>query len=144
MKAYLLTAAGVIFLSVVVSLLIPEGKLHKSVTFVMRLICILVLIQPITGIFKIGDAAVSNDYFDYEYVCGVYSEHQSAELEKLLKKEFEAETTCGIDVEYKEGEFRVTAVEVEVDENNEKLIAEIYAYLDGLKYINITVYAKST
>ena len=59
MKVYLLTAAGVIFLSVVVSLLIPEGKLHKSVTFVMRLICIVVLIQPVTGIFKIGDSATS-------------------------------------------------------------------------------------
>ena len=69
MKAYLLAATGVIFLSVVVSLLIPEGKLHKSVTFVMRIICLLVLIQPITGIFKIKDVETSEkDFFDYEYV----------------------------------------------------------------------------
>lgn len=145
MKAYLLTAAGVIFLSVIVSLLIPEGKLHKSVTFVMRLICILVLIQPVTGIFKIKDTQVSaTDYFDYEYVSKVYSEHQGEQMEILLKKEFETDTVCSVEVEYSDGNFKVTAVGVEVNENNRKLIDSIYAYLDGLGYINITVYAKGS
>ena len=49
MKGYLLTAAGVIFLSVIVSLIIPDGKLNKTIVFVMRMACILVLLQPITG-----------------------------------------------------------------------------------------------
>ena len=146
MKVYLLTAAGVIFLSVIVSLLIPEGKLHKSVTFVMRLICIFVLIQPIAGLFNIKETndAWTDDFFDYEYVNGVYSAHQSEQLEILLEKEFEVVTNCAIKVEYIEGEFKPTEVEVAVNENNSKLIEEIYAYLDGLGYINITVYAKSS
>ena len=146
MKVYLLTAAGVIFLSVIVSLLIPEGKLHKSVTFVMRLICIFVLIQPITGLFNIKEttAAWTDDFFDYEYVCGVYSDHQSEQLEILLQKEFDVATECAIKVEYIEGEFKPTEVGVELNQNNSKLIEEIYAYLDGLGYINITVYAKSS
>ena len=91
MKVYLLSAAGVIFLSVVVSLLIPEGKLHKSIMFIMRLICIFVLIQPVAGIFKIGggdgDSAQKENFIDYIYVSSVYSEHQSGELEKLIKKD---------------------------------------------------------
>lgn len=145
MKAYLLIAAGVIFLSVIVSLIIPEGKLHKSVTFVMRLICIFVLIQPVTGIFKITDASdLKNDFFDYEYVCGVYTEHQSDQLEKLLKKEFESEFDCTVQVDYKEGEFKVTGVIVATSEEDLKIIDKIYAYLDGLGYINISVYAKSS
>ena len=146
MKVYLLTAAGVIFLSVIVSLLIPEGKLHKSVMFVMRLICIFVLIQPITGLFNIKEtsAALPDDFFDYEYVCGVYSDHQSEQLEILLQKEFDVATDCAIKVEYVEGEFKPTEVGVGLNENNSKLIQEIYAYLDGLGYINITVYAKSS
>ena len=37
MKIYLLTAAGVIFLSIIVSLVIPEGKLNKTIVFVMRM-----------------------------------------------------------------------------------------------------------
>lgn len=145
MKVYLLTAAGVIFLSVIVSLLIPEGKLHKSVTFVMRLICIFVLIQPITGLFNLKTETVaSGDYFDYEYVSGVYSDHQSEQLEILLEKEFKVKTDCLIEVVYGEGEFKVNKVQVGLDENNRNLIEKIYAYLDGLGYINITVYAKST
>ena len=86
MKVYLLTAAGVIFLSVIVSLLIPEGKLHKSVTFVMRLVCIFVLMQPIAGLFNIKEtnASWTDDFFDRQYVCNVYSEHQSEQLEILL------------------------------------------------------------
>ncbi|MDE7082766.1 MAG: stage III sporulation protein AF [Clostridia bacterium] len=145
MKVYLLTAAGVIFLSVIVSLLIPEGKLHKSVTFVMRIICIFVLLQPVTGIFKIKDASTaSDDFFDYEYVSGVYSKHQSEQLEILLKNEFEIATDCDLLVEYSEGEFKVTEVEVGLEEKDKNLIQQIYAYLDGLGYINITVYAKSS
>ncbi|MDE7087589.1 MAG: stage III sporulation protein AF [Clostridia bacterium] len=146
MKVYLLTAAGVIFLSVIVSLLIPEGKLHKTVTFVMRLICIFVLIQPVTGLFNIKEtnSAWTDDFFDYEYVCKAYSDHQSEQLEILLEKEFETDTDCTMTVEYKDGEFKVTAVGVELNKNNGKLIEEIYAYLDGLGYINITVYAKSS
>lgn len=146
MKIYLLTAAGVIFLSVIVSLLIPEGKLHKSVTFVMRLICIFVLIQPITGLFnlKTETDTTGGDYFDYEYVSGVYSDHQSEQLQILLEKEFNVKADCLIEVVYEEGEFKVNSVRVGLDENNRNLIEGIYAYLDGLGYINITVYAKST
>lgn len=84
MKTYLLTAAGVIFLSVIVSLLIPEGKLNKSIVFVMRLACIFVLIQPITGIFKIKSSTVNEPLYDYEFICKVYSDNQSEQLEKLI------------------------------------------------------------
>lgn len=144
MKAYLLTAAGVIFLSVIVSLLIPEGKLHKTVTFVMRLVCLLVLIQPVTGIFKIGDTETTSKYFDYEFVEDVYTDHQSRELEKLLQKEFGQKTECIVDVEYEDGQFKVEKVLVALEKDGAKFINQIYAYLEKLNYINITVYAKST
>ena len=90
MKTYLLTAVGVIFLSVIVSLVIPEGKLNKSITFVMRMACILVLIQPLTGIFKIKSSSDGEAFYDYEYICSVYSENQSDQLEKKLSAEFSA------------------------------------------------------
>lgn len=148
MKVYLLSAAGVIFLSVVVSLLIPEGKLHKSIMFIMRLICIFVLIQPVAGIFKIGggdgDSAQKENFIDYTYVSSVYSEHQGGELEKLIKKDFGIEVVCSIKVEHIDGNFKVTETEVRLAQNNAKLIDDIYAYLVKLGYINITVYAQST
>lgn len=142
MKAYLLSAAAVIFLSVIVSLIIPEGKLNKSIVFVMRMVCIFVLIRPITGIFKIDSSAVNSPMYDYEYICGVYTDNQSKQLEQLLLKEFGQECECFVEVKYNEGKFEVSKVNVQLNEENEK-INEIYEYLVKLGYINITVYAKS-
>lgn len=144
MEKYLLTAAGVIFLSVIVSLIIPEGKLNKTITFVIRLICILVLIQPITGIFKISSAWSGGDFFDYEYVCAEYSEHQSSQLELLLLDEFDVETVCSVKVMYQDAQFKVDSVEVWVNGQDTDFIEKIYAYLQEIGYINITVYAKSS
>ena len=144
MEKYLLSAAGVIFLSVIVSLIIPEGKLNKTITFAMRLICILVLIQPITGIFKISPTSSGDNFFDYEYVCGEYSEHQSAQLRLLLLDEFNVQTECSVEVVYEEEQFKVNSVEVCMGENETDYIEKIYAYLQELGYINISVYAKSS
>lgn len=145
MQTYLLSAAGVIFLSVIVSLLIPEGKLNKTITFVMRLICILVLIQPITGFFDISsDGQATENIFDYEYICKEYSRHQSTQLELLIAKEFEVECECTVEVEYSDGNFEAKSVEVELEEKDGKLVDLIYEYLREQGYINITVYAKST
>ena len=142
MKAYLLSAAAVIFLSVIVSLIIPEGKLNKTIVFVMRMVCIFVLIQPITGIFKIKSSSADSPMFDYEYICSVYSDNQSKQLEQLILKEYGEESECAVSVIYNEGNFKVSGVDVQLTEENEK-ISEIYEYLAKLGYINITVYAKS-
>ncbi len=143
MKTYLLTAAAVIFLSVIVSLIIPHGKLNKTIVFVMRMACILVLIQPITGIFKLKPSSTGETLYDTEYVASVYTKNQSESLEKLLYKEYTEECDCQVNVVYSEGKFKVDSVSVQTSSENDKLISDIYAYLKKLGYINITVYAKS-
>lgn len=143
MDKYLLSAAGVIFLSVIVSLIIPEGKLNKTITFVMRLICILVLIQPLTGISKISSSWSGGDFFDYDYVCAEYSEHQSSQLKILLYDEFGVVTECSVKVEYEDAQFKVDKVEVGLNEQEADFIEKIYVYLHELGYINISVYAIS-
>ena len=143
MKTYLLTAAGVIFFSVIVSLIIPEGKLNKSIVFVMRMACILVLLQPISGLFDFSSVSTDELIYDYEYITNVYSDNQSKELEKLIYKEFSAESNCLVEILYDEGNFKVGTVSVEIISDNKKLIDEIQSYLKELGYINITVYAKS-
>lgn len=143
MKTYLLTAAAVIFLSVIVSLIIPHGKLNKTIVFVMRMACILVLIQPITGIFKLKPSSTGETLYDTEYVASVYTKNQSESLEKLLYKEYAEECDCQVNVVYSEGKFKVDIVSVQTSSENDKLISDIYAYLKKLGYINITVYAKS-
>ncbi len=144
MKTYLLSAAAAIFLSVIISLLVPEGKLNKTITFIMRLVCILVLIQPITGLFKLSPQWPTDSTVDYVFVESVYSDHQSAQLEKLIKTEFETECECTVKVEYADGEFKAKEAAVKIKENNSELIKAIYEYLQELNYINITVYAEST
>lgn len=144
MKTYLLTAAGVIFLSVIVSLIIPEGKLNKTIVFVMRMACILVLIQPISGIFKINETAASVPLYDYMYVVKAYSNNQSRELENLILKKFKLESSCNVEIKFEDERFKVESVIVEINSDDKKIIEEIYAYLQKLDYINITVYAKSS
>ena len=143
MKTYLISATAVIFLSVIVSLIIPEGKLNKTIIFIMRMVCIFVLIQPLTGIFKISSSATTATFYDYEYICKVYSDNQSAQLERLIFENFSVESNCFIDIVYDEGEFRPNGVNVEINEANYEIIENIYEYLEELKYINISVYAKS-
>ena len=143
MKTYLLTAAAVIFLSVIVSLIIPQGKLNKTIVFVMRMACILVLIQPITGIFKINTSSSSETIYDTEYVATVYSKNQSGSLEKLLYEKYAEECECRVNIIYSEGNFKADSVSVQTSSENNQLISDIYEYLEKLGYINITVYAKS-
>lgn len=143
MKTYLLSAAGVVFISVVVSLIVPEGKMHKMVTFAMRLICIFVLITPLVSLFR-GEVAdtESEGNINYAFVEQIYSEHQSAQLEKLLSKDLSVEADCTVTVLFDGEDFKISSVEVCVE--NFELNEEIYAYLEELGYINITVYAKGT
>ena len=143
MKTYLLTAAAVIFLSVIVSLIIPQGKLNKTIVFVMRMACILVLIQPITGIFKINTSSEEKTIYDTEYVAAVYSKNQSGSLEKLLYEQFAEECECQVNVVYNDGNFKVESVNVQTASGNNQIIENIYEYLEKLGYINISVYAKS-
>lgn len=141
MKTYLLCAAGAIFLSVIVTLLIPEGKLHKTVTFIMRLICIFVLIQPLANVTTLFPQAEQTILVDYDYVAAVYSEQQSEQLALLLREKYAWVQYCEVEIQAAEGQFEVTGVSVGLSEDNQKNISEIYAYLEELGYINITVYA---
>ena len=139
MKIYLLSATAVIFLSVIVSLVIPEGKLNKTIVFVMRMVCIVVLIQPITGIFKISTSTTDAPMYDYEYICKVYSDNQSEQLEKLIAEKFEVDSVCFVNIAYDKGEFKADGVKVEINQQNEVLVTNIYEFLEELKYVNITV-----
>ena len=146
MQTYLLSAAGVIFLSVIVSLLIPEGKLNKTITFVMWLVCIFVLIQPLVKLFSVPTSATeaNSDLFDTEFVCREYSKHQSAQLAELLNEKFAVEADCTVEIAYDGGNFKPDGVEVVLKEKDFNLIGTIYEYLKELGYINITVYAETT
>ncbi len=139
MTAYLVTACGAVFLSVVVSFIIPQGKLNKTITFVLRIVCIGILISPLANLFSISDKQF-DDMVDYEYICNVYSENQSAALEECIMEEFSAQSDCTVEIAYGDDGFYAKSVEVCLIGSYGDLADKIYEYLEKADYINITVY----
>lgn len=142
MKAYLLTAVGVIFLTVIVSFIIPEGKLKKSVNFVLRIISIGVLIQPVAKIFTFSPQKESADY-DYAYVCQVYSQNQSQLVTQKVKEDLNLDCVCAVEIIYDGTQIKENGVTVEGNFESVQTIEEITEYLEGLGYIHITVNEKT-
>ena len=139
MKAeYLYVALGVVFLSVIAGLLIPEGKLKKSVNFVLRLICILVLINPLLNLFGIEEE-VKNITLDYGYICNIYSKNQSELLTQKAIEDCQTECVCTVEVIYEDEKIKESEVTVTGNFKDEQSINKILEYLQGLGYIDIIV-----
>lgn len=138
MKTYLLTAVGVIFLTVIISFIVPEGKLKKSVNFVLRLVSIGMLVSPITKIFDftVSDGSAA---YDYNYVSEVYSQNQSRLLTKKVTEELGYDCICIVDVVYDGDKMYENGVTVSGNFENVQTVEQITEYLEGLGYINITV-----
>ncbi len=142
MKTYLLTAIGVIFISVVVGLLVPEGKIKKSVNFVLRLICICVLIQPVTKIFIPATSEAPQTEYDYDYVCAVYAQNQSMLVTEKVNEEFGLDCVCRVNIVYDGMQIKEDGVTVEGNFENDVTILQVTEYLKELGYINISVNEK--
>lgn len=142
MTAYLVTACGAVFLSVVVSFIIPQGKLAKTITFVLRIVCIAILISPLAQIFTISDESFDS-MVDYDYICKQYSNSQANSLEAFLEEEYSAQSECTVNIVYGEKGFYAESVEVCLIGSYGDLAYKIYEYLEQADYINITVYERS-
>ncbi len=142
MKAYLLTAVGVIFLTVIISFIVPEGKLKKSVNFVLRLVSIGMLISPITKIFTFTPSESSASY-DYNYVSQVYAQNQSRLLTQKVNDDLGFDCVCIVEIVYDGNKIAENGVTVCGNFENVQTVAQITEYLEGLGYINITVNEKA-
>ena len=142
MKTYLLTASGIIFLAVIVGLIVPDGKLKKSVNFVLRLICIFVLIQPITQMFRFPDSEKS-EVINYEYVSQVYAQNQSKLLTQKVESELNIACICVVEVIYDGTQIKEQGVVCSGSFEDEKTISILTEYLRQLGYINISVNDKA-
>lgn len=138
MKVYLLTAVGVIFLTVIVSFVAPDGKLKKSVNFVLRLISIAVLIQPVTTLFNFQIQSGAYEY-DYDYICEVYSKNQSNLVAQKVSEKLGVDCEVCVQIVYDGEKIEEREISVKIDSKNIDKLGEIQAYLRELGYINITV-----
>ena len=96
MTAYIASAAGAVFLTVVVGMIIPDGKMAKSITFVLKIVCILVLLSPLINIFSIDIGAETGAIIDYDGLSDILSSNQSAQLEKLIFEQFGVGCECSV------------------------------------------------
>lgn len=144
MSTCLAISAGIIFLTVLVGFIIPEGKLNKTINFVVRLACIFILISPILKVFGFTETINNGSLVDYGYICSVYSENQSEQLEKLILEKLGIECECKVDFTYEDGVFKENGVTILTDFAENVTIEKIQAYLGELGYININVNEKDT
>lgn len=138
MKTYLLTAVGVIFLTVIISFVVPEGKLKKSVNFVLRLVSIGMLVSPVTKLFTFTPSEGSLAY-GYDYVAEVYAQNQSRLLTQKVTEELGYDCVCVVEIEYDGSKIAENGVTVSGNFENVQTVTQITEYLKGLGYINITV-----
>ncbi len=138
MKLYIISAISTVFLSVLCSIIIPEGRLKKTVNFSLRMICMLALIQPIKDFFTLSDGE-SLSLIDYEFVCQAYENSQEEALKSAILSQFNENCKCDIEISYEDGEFRQKYVYVYTESKNSVTNNEIYAYLQERGYININV-----
>jgi hypothetical protein len=138
MKEYIALAAGTIFLVVIVGFIIPEGKLKNIINFALRLICIYVLIQPIGKVFNFNYSD-NQTSVDYQYICAVYSQSQSAQLQNMIYENLGLECECEIEIIYEDDTLKENGVTVLGDFVDEQTKTQLCEYLQSLGYININV-----
>lgn len=93
MKAYLLTIAGVIILSAVVSILVSDGKMGKFIKGMMRLFVFSVVIVPFISMFGEKDFVFSTAEIEsdegYLIRCSeILEEKDEKEIIEFLSREY--------------------------------------------------------
>ena len=111
--------------------------------FILRLVCIGVLLQPVTQLFNFSSAA-DKPLADYEYICDIYSQTQSEQLEKQVKENLGIECDCTVAVAFEDGKISENGVTVFIEDCNNEKVDLIWEYLQSLGYINITVNEKGS
>ncbi len=138
MSAYLTVAVGTVFVSALCAILIPEGRLKGTITFIMRLLCLAALAAPLKNFIQY-DFNQQQSWVDYSFLCEAYAEDQERALESALKKQTGVDCECEITIVYNNGNFEQSAVQVNVMTEDSQVLSLIYEYLTELNYINITV-----
>ena len=147
MNGYLLSIAGVVILSAILSTVLPNGKTSGLIKSVMRMACILAIISPIVTFFrtdslsvsdvKNSDAIFSQSVIEQERAFIHYhSEMRIAETERALEKEiltqFSVETSVALswELETDYDLIKITQIRVMTKEQKEgEVLEKMWEYL---------------
>ena len=129
MNGYLLSIAGVVILSAILSAILPSGKTSGLIKSVMRTACILAIISPIVTFFRSGSLSVggiknsdmifSQSVIEQEQAFIHYhSEMRISETEKALEKEiferFSVETDVALSWEFETDNDAIKITQIRV------------------------------
>ncbi len=92
-KTWILSIAGIIILSAMLSLILPEGKAGKLIKSILALLVILVIIKPLFSIFSGGEVSftpenqtiVTEQQNFIDYINGKKIESYKTNTEQILK-----------------------------------------------------------
>ncbi len=122
-SSWVLSIAGVISLSVVVELLLPEGTLNKYIRSIFSFIVVLVIIAPLPSLvgkqFSYSDLEIAQDYTlqeDYIYQLNVYKTEavQQAISIDIANHGYEG-VVVSVSSENKSAQFKIKAIYVELE-----------------------------
>lgn len=122
-SSWVLSIAGVISLSVVVELLLPEGTLNKYIRSIFSFIVVLVIIAPLPSLvgkqFSYSDLEIVQDYTlqeDYIYQLNVYKTEavQQAISIDIVNHGYEG-VVVSVSSENKSAQFKIKAIYVELE-----------------------------
>ena len=121
-SAWILSIAGIISLSVIVELMLPEGQLNKYIRSVFSFIVVLVIIAPLPSLigknFSFSDISISEDYSlqeDYIYQMNVYKTEAIQESISLdIKQSGYNGVEVSVSAENFSTTFKINAIYVEL------------------------------
>lgn len=99
MNGYILSVAGVVFISVIIDIIIPGGKMEKYVKAMISLVVVFVMLCPLPGLisrFKSG--SVKQNLVDQDFVSRVNST-KNLNTENALKTALQEAGVEGCKVE---------------------------------------------
>lgn len=124
-SSYILTIAGVILISVVVELVLPDGQMSKYIKSIFSFFIIGVIISPLPSLLSIKNVSSIFEYNDYQIQEGYISFLNNSKLETLEVEEEKFLCENGylnVDIELK-GEDLSTA---------DLIIKNVYVNFDNL------------
>lgn len=154
MKAYILSIAGVILLSAVLSMIVPNGKTGAFVRGMMKLLILSVVIAPMIGWLKTGEfdfapSALNENAAYLEKCASIVSQNDESEIRFYLQETFgvtaEAEVTRSTDGRYFLEKITVNIYEFGINgqDGHIDIISRIRSALEERYGCNAEVYDKT-
>ena len=103
MQAYLLSVAGAVLLSAVVSILVPEGRLGPVIRGVTKLVTLLLLVSPVISLlrgasFSVEETALGEDADFLSYCAERVEKRDEHSVEARLLEEYGISAVADLDL----------------------------------------------